>query len=198
MTLICLLCLAAGMAAGLSGWLAVFSGLDFMASLSLLALTFGVGLQLGGEGKLLGRMKGFGARAMLLPLAVAVGSVLAGTLAGAVMGLPANQSASASAGLAWYSLSAAILDDIAGPGVAALALLTNLFRELIAFLITPLIAKKIGHLEAIAPAGSTAMDTALPIIAAATDDQTAVYSVICGFTLSLFMPLLVTILYRIF
>jgi uncharacterized membrane protein YbjE (DUF340 family) len=138
-----------------------------------------------------------GTRVLLVPAAVALGSVAAGTAAGVALGLPAADSAAASAGLAWYSLSAAVLTDLGGPMPGALALLVNLFRELIAFALTPLIARRMGFMEAIAPAGSTAMDTLLPVIARATDEQTALCAVICGFVLSAVMPLLATLLYRL-
>ena len=58
----------------------------------------------------------------------------------------------------------------------------------------PFIAKYIGRLESIAPAGATAMDTSLPIIAGATDSRTAVVSFITGVVLSLLVPVMVPLM----
>jgi len=72
-----------------------------------------------------------------------------------------------------------------------LAFITNVCREIIAIIIIPIIAKYIGKLESIAPAGATAMDTTLPIISKATDGNVAVISFITGVSLSLLVPILV-------
>ena len=57
-----------------------------------------------------------------------------------------------------------------------------------ALIIIPLIAKYAGKLESIAPAGATAMDTALPVISKSTDANTAIISIITGISLSILVP----------
>ncbi|HBG01783.1 MAG TPA: hypothetical protein DDW87_09455, partial [Firmicutes bacterium] len=68
--------------------------------------------------------------------------------------------------------------------LGALALLTNVFREVFAILLIPLIAKNIGKLPAVAPGGATTMDVTLPIIAQNTDAQTTLIAFYSGTVLS--------------
>jgi uncharacterized membrane protein YbjE (DUF340 family) len=129
-------------------------------------------------------------------LGVALGSIAGSVLGGFVLGLPINESSAIGAGFGWYSLSAIVLSKYSAE-VGALAFITNVCREVFALVSIPYIARYIGKLEAIAPAGATAMDTSLPIISKATDANTAVISFITGVVLSTLVPILVPILISI-
>lgn len=72
-----------------------------------------------------------------------------------------------------------------------------MFREIIALLSIPIIAKKLSYLTAIAPAGAASMDSTLPVIAEATDPETVVISFVNGAVLSSLVPILVPLLYRL-
>ena len=76
----------------------------------------------------------------------------------------------------------------------ALAFLTNVSRELIAFMLIPVLAAKLGHLVAVSPGGATTMDTTLPLIAKTTDADTTVIAVVNGTILSSMVPFLVPVL----
>jgi uncharacterized membrane protein YbjE (DUF340 family) len=70
-------------------------------------------------------------------------------------------------------------------------------REVLAILCIPFIAKYIGDLEAIAPAGATAMDTTLPIISRNTNAKAVIISFITGIILSLLVPVIVPIIIQL-
>jgi uncharacterized membrane protein YbjE (DUF340 family) len=72
-----------------------------------------------------------------------------------------------------------------------MSFIANVTRELLAFMIIPLVAKKLGFLEAIAPAGAAAMDTGLPIVSRATDSETAIIAFLTGVICTSAVPVLV-------
>ena len=94
----------------------------------------------------------------------------------------------------WYSLSGVILAKLHSTHIGALAFLTNIGRELLAICIIPPVAARFGNLAAIAPGGATAMDTTLPIIARATDGETALLAFTTGVLLSALVPMFVPFL----
>jgi uncharacterized membrane protein YbjE (DUF340 family) len=78
--------------------------------------------------------------------------------------------------------------------LGALAFLVNLLRELLAFVLIPLVASHLGNIPAIAPGGATTMDTTLPLIAEVTDSEGVVAALISGAVLSALVPVLIPLL----
>ena len=97
----------------------------------------------------------------------------------------------------FYSVSAVILRGLGGAQLGTVAFMTNVLRELMAFLMIPFVARHFGRYAAVAPSGATAMDTTLPVIARATDDETALIAVISGVVLTALVPVLVPLLYNL-
>jgi uncharacterized membrane protein YbjE (DUF340 family) len=155
--------------------------IGIIIDLGLCTLLFFVGIDIGRNKDIINQIK-------------ACGFSIIGSIAGGfIIGLPFNEAGAIGAGFGWYSLSAIILSDYSVE-TGALAFITNVFREVFALMAIPFIAKYIGKLESIAPAGATAMDTSLAVVARATDSRTAVVSFITGVVLSLLVPVLVPLL----
>jgi uncharacterized membrane protein YbjE (DUF340 family) len=154
----------------------------------------GIGIELGSQQEAWLRLRCMGWRIMLVPLLVAVGSLGGAAAAGFLLGMPINEASAVGAGFGWYSLSGVILSKIYSVETGALAFMTNMMRELISFILIPILAAKIGNLAAVAPGGATTMDTTLPLIARTTDADTAVIALVNGTTLSAMVPLLVPLL----
>ncbi|MFZ5648571.1 MAG: lysine exporter LysO family protein [Bacillota bacterium] len=108
--------------------------------------------------------------------------------------MPLKEASAVGAGFGWYSLSGVILSQIYSVEAGALAFLTNVMREIIAFVLIPVLAARIGSLAAVAPGGATTMDTTLPLIARSTDADTTVIAFVNGATLSAMVPVLVPLL----
>lgn len=159
----------------------------------LCALLFFVGIDIGRNKDIINQIKACGLRILLIPIMIALGSIIGSAAGGFIIGLPFNEAGAIGAGFGWYSLSAIILSDYS-PEIGALAFVTNVCREIFALMAIPFIAKYIGKLESIAPAGATAMDTSLAVVSRATDSRTAVVSFIAGVVLSLLVPILVPLL----
>jgi len=171
--------------------------LDNITTASLCLLLFGVGLDLGSRRDTWRRIPVLGPQALMVPVLVAAGS-LAGAMAGGVfLGLPLNEAGAIGAGFGWYSLSGVLLSKIYSVQTGTLAFLTNVMRELLAFLLIPPLAARLGKLAAVAPGGATTMDTTLPLIARVTDADTAVIALINGSLLSALVPVLVPLLIRL-
>ncbi len=107
--------------------------------------------------------------------------------------MPFNEAGAIGAGLGWYTLSSILVANYSSQ-LSAMAFIANVTRELIAFIIIPTVAKKLGFLEAIAPAGATAMDTGLPIVSRSTDPETAIIAFISGVICTSAVPVLVPLI----
>lgn len=175
----------------------IISSLDSIASFALNLLILSVGIDLGLNKEVFYKLKKTGFKILLVPLSIIVGSLIGGLISGFIFDMPSNLSLSIASGFGWYSLSGVILSNICGAEAGTIAFLTNVFRELFAVLTISLLADKLTKITAIAPAGATSMDTTLPLIAEATDEETVVISFINGALLSSLVPILVPLLYNL-
>ena len=197
MSLSIILTVVAGILSGLFLFPAAFSEhISLIIDIGLCLLLFFVGMDIGRNKEILNQIKSKGYKILLVPFGIALGSIVGSVLGGFALGLPINESSAIGAGFGWYSLSAIELSKYSAE-TGALAFITNVCREVIALVSIPYIAKYIGKLEAIAPAGATAMDTSLPVISKSTDGNTAVISFITGVVLSSLVPILVPLLISI-
>jgi uncharacterized membrane protein YbjE (DUF340 family) len=194
MSLIILLTVALGILSGIFVFPeSLGDSMGFWISAGLGLLLFFVGIDIGSNRGILGKIRRIGFKVFLVPLMVAVGSILGTSLAGFLMGMNLIESAAIGAGFGWYSLSAIELSKHSAY-LGTLAFVTNISREVIALVSIPFIAKYIGKVEAIAPAGATAMDTVLPVISRSTNAHIAIISFITGVVLSSLVPILVPLI----
>jgi uncharacterized membrane protein YbjE (DUF340 family) len=163
---------------------------DYIIDFGLILLLFFVGIDIGLNKSVFSRIKEKGIRILLVPFAIISGSILGSAIAGVILKLPFNEAGAIGAGLGWYSLSSILIASYSNE-LSALAFISNVIRELIAIMSIPLIAKKIGFMEAIAPAGATAMDTSLPIISKSTDSEITLIAFITGAICTFAVPILV-------
>jgi uncharacterized membrane protein YbjE (DUF340 family) len=170
---------------------------DQLTTVALFILLFGVGIDLGQQRETWHRLYKMGWRVILVPLLVAVGSLVGAVLVGFALGMPINESSAVGAGFGWYSLSGVLIAKIYTMELGTIAFITNIVRELMALLLIPLVAKYVGNYSAIAPGGATTMDTTLPVIAKSTDADTAVVAFINGTVLTALVPILVPLLIRL-
>ena len=168
---------------------------DNWLTVGLCLLLFFVGIDIGKNKNVLKDLKRSGALFFLIPIGVAVGSLIGAFIIGALLGYPLHESGAIGSGLGWYTLSSIIIAPYSAE-LSVLAFLTNVVREIIAIMMIPLVAKYVGFYEAIAPAGATAMDTTLPIVSRNTNSETAVLSFSTGLILSTLVPILVPLFLR--
>lgn len=161
----------------------------------LYLLMFCVGISVGGQRGVLASLRRHSAQILLVPLGVIVGSLAGGGLCGLLLRMPLREALSIGGGLGWYSLAGVSVSSAAGVAVGSIAFLSNLLREIGAFLLIPLVARRVNACACIAVAGATSEDTTLPMILRYTDGETAVLSVLNGVICSAFVPVLLSLCY---
>ncbi len=175
----------------LPGWVLDYT--DMIIDIGLMLLLFFVGIDIGINRSVFGRIRNMGLRIVLIPVMIIGGSILGAGLAGLILGMPLNEAGAVGAGLGWYTLSSILMANYSNE-LSTLAFLANVVREMLAFIIIPIVAKKMGFFSAIGPAGATSMDTALPVIAKATDSETAIIAFISGAICTFSVPILVPLI----
>lgn len=97
-----------------------------------------------------------------------------------------------SSGFAYYSLSSIFITEYRGAELGTIALMTNIIREMITLLLSPLLARVFGPLAPITSGGATTMDTTLPIITHTVGERYVPLSLYHGFVVDFSVPFLVT------
>ncbi|MCS4482573.1 lysine exporter LysO family protein [Clostridium botulinum] len=138
--------------------------IEFISTIALNLLILFVGIDVGSNKNLIKDLKRNGLKVLLIPLSIIIGSLTGGIITAIFFKLSIKSALSIAAGFGWYSLSAVMLTSLESAKIGTIAFLTNVFREIIAVITIPFLAKKLNHFTAIAPAGATSMDTTLPII----------------------------------
>ena len=167
--------------------------IDSASSYMLLILLFSVGIDMGLNKEVFTRIRELGFKILLIPFGVVVGSLCGGAITSFLVNLSLRESMAISAGLGWYSLSGILITEAGNPVAGTIAFLSNVFREMLTFVVVPFIASHLNYYCAIAPAGATAMDTTLGIISRNTNATVAVLSFVSGVICTLLVPVLVPI-----
>lgn len=160
---------------------------------ALYVLMFLVGLGMGRDEKTLSSLKRQNLRILLLPLGTILGTFL-GTIVVSWC-LPGRSTAdclAVGAGFGYYSLSSVFITQYKGAELGTIALVSNIFRELIALLATPFLVRYFGKLAPISVGGATSMDTTLPVITRYAGNRFVVVAMVHGMTVDFTVPFLVT------
>lgn len=202
MTLIILCSVIVGMALGYLVARPIFgeniAEFDSAASLGikigLCILMVFVGLDLGLEGTVITMIKEAGWRIMVFPVACIIGTLISAGLCGFLFKLSLPESLAIGAGFGWYSLAPGIIMEAGYLTASAISFLHNVMREIFSILLLPIIAEKVGYIEAACVPGAPAMDVCLPIINRATKGKAVTYGFITGVIMSFLVPIMVPIM----
>lgn len=171
--------------------------IEFLAEYVLYLLMFAVGISIGTNKMILHKLREYNLTVLLIPFGIVVGSVTGGAICAWILKMPLNASVSIASGLGWYSLCGVLMDELSGAQMGAIAFLSNLFREILSFLMIPLIVKWLNPYTAIAPAGATSEDTTLPMMIKYTKEDVVVLSVLNGVICSALVPVMVNFFYAV-
>jgi len=158
---------------------------------ALYLLLVWIGYDIGRDRAALRRLLTVDRHAFLVTVGTIVGTLVGGWCAAWITGLSVREALAVAAGFGWYSLSAVILADAGRPELGSVAFLANVFRELLAIGLIPVLARRLGPYLAVAPGGATTMDTTLPLIERYAGDAAALVGFVNGFVLSALVPVLV-------
>ena len=152
-----------------------------------------VGLDMGRQGTIVSDIRAAGFKTVLVPIAVAVGTLGFAALGSLFLPLGVKDSMASTAGFSWYSLAPTLLQSYSLT-ISAVAFLSNVMREIFAIVLIPLVAKRVGYVECAALAGAAAMDSLLPVVVGATHERITIYSFVSGVMLSMAVPILIPML----
>lgn len=170
---------------------------NFLIDFGLCLLLFFVGIDISDNSHLFINLKKYGKKIWILPLTTIIGSLVGGAMATLFIPISLGHSLAVSSGLGWYSLSAIELSKISTE-LGSIAFLSNIFREVLAIITIPIVAKRIGGFESVSVAGATSMDTLLPIINKSNSSDISIIAFFSGVILTSFVPILLSLVISIF
>ena len=143
-SLIILLCFAAGV---LCSYWGIIPECDDSLSLYILyVMMFLVGIGLGSDLTALSApIKKYKFQILLIPLSTIVGTIVACCLFSLFCPVPLRETVAIGCGFGYYSLSAILLNELAGADIGTTALICNLSRELLTLLTIPLLPVIAGN-----------------------------------------------------
>ena len=159
---------------------------------ALYLLMFLVGISIGSDMKALRALKEQHWKILLVPLATILGTLGGSALVSLFLpGRTLWDCLAVGSGFGYYSLSGILITELRGSALGTLALLYNIFRELLVILCAPLLCRLFGPLAPICQGGATSGDTTLPVIAAACGRQFVPLSIYHGICVDFTVPFLV-------
>lgn len=130
---------------------------------------------------------------MMVPALVVAGSALGGVAASFVVGEPIRIALALSSGFGWFSMSGPLVSTFLGSSYGSMALLTDLFRELMALVLLYAMGRQMP-VAAMASGGAAAMDSVLPIIRVTCPLSIVPMAVVTGLVLTIAGPMLISFL----
>lgn len=160
---------------------------------ALCCLLFCVGMSIGSNDNIVSEFRSLNPRLALLPVATILGSFAGSLVAWLFLQYRGVTDCMAvGSGFAYYSICSIFITQYRGAELGTVALLANIYREILTLLVAPLLAKVFGPLAPISSGGATTMDTTLPIISQTCGQQYVVVSLFHGFVVDFSVPFLVT------
>jgi Predicted membrane protein len=160
-----------------------------------------VGLSVGSDKRLIEVVKGIHPRLLLIPMATIFGTLAASAAISLLISRwSLFECMAVGSGFAYYSLSSILITELKSPSLGAqvaaelgtIALVANLFREIMTLLFAPLFVKYFGRLAPISAGGATTMDTTLPIITKYSGKDLVFVSILHGIIVDFTVPFFVS------
>lgn len=195
MILTALVVLVIGVLVGLFVNSPVISIMEEYKVFALYLLLFVVGASVGMHKGILEEIKKYRFRIFVIPAGTIAGTLLGGVVCDYLIGYGMDSSMAIVSGLGWYSLAGVSIADLAGAEMGTVAFLSNVWREVIAFVLIPVLAKYLNVYTCIAPAGATSEDTTLPVIIKYTSPTVGILALFNGVVCSTVVPILIPLCY---
>ena len=168
------------------------SGSWLVVGLCLLLAFVGFGMGL--EGKLKAMLRGAGLGIVLVPLAMVAGSLLAGVVYSLLSPMTLREGLAISAGFGWYTMAPSVIASAGHTMASAVSFLHNVLREALGLILLPLVASKVGYIEAITLPGTASTDLCLPLVEKCCNPETMAYSFCTGMLMCITSAALVPII----
>jgi uncharacterized membrane protein YbjE (DUF340 family) len=196
-SLIILMFFVAGIVSGLFAPIPLVMLESNLSLYVLYMLMFLVGITIGGDTAAWKMIKSVKGKIFLVPFSIIIGTLSGvGLVSIGINGMSLKESLAVGAGFGYYSLSSILITEISGETLGIIALLSNIFREIITLVASPLLAAYCHKLAPIASGGATSMDTTLPIIVKTVGKNYAIISIVSGTILTILVPFIVTFILK--
>ncbi len=153
-----------------------------------------VGFSLGLDGAVISKLKEMGAKVILVPLMLVLGTTMAGVIFSLLTDFGMKEALAICWGFGWYTYAPGVIAEAGYVIASAVSFLHNVIRETAGIIGIPLFAQKFGYLEATAVPGIASMDLCMPIIEKSCRQDTIVYGLCNGLLASLVCSLMVPII----
>lgn len=167
----------------------------------LYALMLQVGISIGCSKNLKSIVSQLRPKFLLIPLATILGTLLFSALASLLLARwSVFDCMAVGSGFAYYSLSSILITQFKEASLSlqlatelgTIALLSNIFREMMALLGTPLLCKYFGKLAPISAAGVNSMDVVLPMITRYSGSDMLPVAILHGLLIDMSVPFFVS------
>lgn len=168
----------------------------------LYALMFQVGISIGSNKNLKELVGALRWKMLIIPVGTVVGTLLFSALASLLLSRwSVFDCMAVGSGFAYYSLSSILITQFKTPSVGlqlatelgTIALLANIFREMMSLLGAPLIRKYFGKLAPISAAGVNSMDVVLPVITHCSGKEMIPIAILHGILIDMSVPFFVSL-----
>ena len=183
----------AGVLTGMAGIWTSSGPWDDYTRYALYLLMFLVGASLGAGGKIREMFRGLGIKTLLVPIATITGTLAFSALAALMISRYSVYDCMAvGSGFGYYSLSSVFITQYKGAELGTVALMTNIFREIITLLFALLLVRFFSPLAPICAGGATTMDTTLGVITRFSGREYVFIAVFHGAVVDFTVPFFVT------
>lgn len=173
----------------------VFDNVTSKAIVVGLSLMIGlVGFSLGLDGTVIAKLKETGIKVLIVPILFILGTTFAGVIFSLITEFSMKEALAICWGFGWYTYAPGVIAEAGYVIASAVSFLHNVIRETVGIIGIPLIAQKIGYLEATTVPGIASMDVCMPIIERSCRQDTIVYGFCNGLLSSLVCSFMVPII----
>lgn len=160
----------------------------------LCLLMFSVGISIGQDRNAFRQFRSLSPRMLFLPVMTVFGTYLGVMMVGLFFReRTLTEYLAVGSGFGYYSLSSILITQYKGVELGTIALLANIFREILTLLLAPWMVKYFGKLALISAGGATTMDTTFPVIVRNSGKEYSIVSIYHGFVMDFSVPFLVTL-----
>ncbi len=161
--------------------------------LGLCIMIGSIGFDMGLSGTVIAQVKHIGFRVLIFPAAVIVGTAVSSVIMSFFLPLSVRECIAIGFGFGWYTFAPVAISSAGYVMAGAVSFMHNVFRETFGIILLPILAKKIGYIEACSLPGVAAGDMGLSLVEKALRPDIVVYSFAIGMSESILIPLLVTL-----
>lgn len=189
-----------GCVAGAGGWLPEWLMGGDVTMWVLYALMLQVGIGIGSDSRLKEILRTLSPRLLFLPLATIVGTLVATLAVSFLLSRWSTAEVLAvGSGMGYYSLSSILITSlkeqsigvVAAAELGTIALMANIFREIMTLVLAPLMVRWFSPLGPISAGGATSMDVTLPVITRISGKEWVFVSIVHGIVVDFSVPFLV-------